>query len=320
MNCGLFEKFIYNVVGRLGSSKERLIHLMSKARNEACWCGSGKKYKKCHADFDARMDEIKFNPIRGQVRPPKNIINTPEDILGIKKSAVINGAVLDMMTEMIKPGINTLSLDDAAKDYIESHGGIPACLNYEGFPKSICVSVNNVVCHGIPSKKTILKEGDIVNVDVTTILNGYYSDASRMYIVGGKTTPEAQKLVDVTKEIMELGIAAIHPWGWVGDIGAACKKHAKKNGYSVVTALGGHGVGKAFHLDPFVSHYADASTGMLLAPGMVLTVEPMINQGTYLVDVDEKDGWTVRTHDGKLSAQWEKTVLVTDTGVEILAE
>lgn len=313
-------KMFTNLISEIKSTKGRLINFMARARNEVCWCGSGKKYKKCHADFDARIEEIKFNSLRGQTRPPHKVINTEEDIAGIKKSAVINTAVLDMMQDMIVPGIDTASLDDAAKEYIESHGAIPACLNYEGFPKSICVSVNDVVCHGIPSKKTILKEGDIVNVDVTTNLNGYYADASRMYIVGGKTTPDAQRLVDVTKEIMELGIAAIHPWGWVGDIGAACKKHAKANGYSVVTALGGHGVGKGFHLDPYVPHYADKNTGMLLAPGMTLTVEPMINQGSYKVDVDEKDGWTVRTHDGKLSAQWEKTVLVTDTGVEVLAE
>ena len=294
--------------------------IMGLSRNDACWCGSGKKYKKCHADFDERLSEIKFRRDLGQMRPPRKIINNKEDIRKIKESAVINDAVLDLMAEMIKPGIDTLSLDDAAKKYIESHGAIPACLNFEGFPKNICVSVNDVVCHGIPSKNTILKDGDIVNVDVTTNLNGYFADASRMYVVGGKTTPEAQRLVDTTKEIMEVGIAAIRPWGWVGDIGAACKKRTKEAGYSVVTALGGHGVGKAFHLEPYVAHYADKNTGMLLVPGMVLTVEPMINQGDYHVDVDKKDGWTVRTHDGSLSAQWEKTVLVTDTGTEILAK
>ena len=306
-------------MGMIGYGKEVLAYIMAIARNDLCWCGSGRKYKKCHADFDERISEIKFNVMKGQVRPPRNIINNEKDIEGIRKSGVVNDGTLDLMEEMVRPGIDTASLDDAARKYIESHGGIPACLNYEGFPKSVCISVNEVVCHGIPSKKTILKEGDIVNIDVTTILDGYFSDASRMFIVGGKTMPEAQRLVDVTRECMELGIQAIKPWGWVGDIGAACGKHAHANGYSVVTDLGGHGVGKKFHLEPFVSHNTEQGTGMLLAPGMVLTVEPMINQGTYKVDVDKSDNWTVRTHDRKLSAQWEKTVLITETGTEILS-
>ena len=292
---------------------------MGMARNDLCWCGSGKKYKKCHKDFDERIGEMKFDVFKGQVRPPKKIINNQADIEGIRRSGVVNDGVLDLMAEMVRPGIDTASLDDAAREYIESHGGIPACLDYEGFPKSTCISINNVVCHGIPSKKTILKEGDIVNIDVTTILDGYFSDASRMFVVGGKTTPEAQRLVDVTRECMELGIQAIRPWGWLGDIGAACGRHAHENGYSVVTDLGGHGVGKKFHLEPFVAHIGKPGTGMLLVPGMVLTVEPMINQGTKKVIVDSGDNWTVRTADGKLSAQWEKTVLITETGTEILS-
>lgn len=288
-------------------------------RNDPCWCGSGKKYKKCHMDFDARIDEFKFNVLKGQVRPPHSIINTPADIEGIRKSAVINDGTLDLMAELVKPGIDTESLNQAAHEYITSHGGIPACLNYEGFPKSVCISVNEVVCHGIPSRKTILKEGDIVNIDVTTILDGYFSDASRMYIVGGKTSERAEKLVRVTKECMELGIEAAKPWHFLGDIGAACAAHAKANGYSVVTDLGGHGVGKKFHLEPFVSHDTKPDTGMLLVPGMVLTVEPMINEGKKEVEVDSGDHWTVRTKDRKLSAQWEKTILITETGREVLS-
>ncbi len=288
-------------------------------RNDPCWCGSGKKYKKCHMDFDARIDEFKFNVLKGQVRPPHSIINTPADIEGIRKSAVINDGTLDLMAELVKPGIDTESLNQAAHEYITSRGGIPACLNYEGFPKSVCISVNEVVCHGIPSRKTILKEGDIVNIDVTTILDGYFSDASRMYIVGGKTSERAEKLVRVTKECMELGIEAAKPWHFLGDIGAACAAHAKANGYSVVTDLGGHGVGKKFHLEPFVSHDTKPDTGMLLVPGMVLTVEPMINEGKKEVEVDSGDHWTVRTRDRKLSAQWEKTILITETGREVLS-
>ena len=288
-------------------------------RNDPCWCGSGKKYKKCHMDFDARIDEFKFNVLKGQVRPPHSIINTPADIEGIRKSTVINDGTLDLMAELVKPGIDTESLNQAAHEYITSRGGIPACLNYEGFPKSVCISVNEVVCHGIPSRKMILKEGDIVNIDVTTILDGYFSDASRMYIVGGKTSERAERLVRVTKECMELGIEAAKPWHFLGDIGAACAAHAKANGYSVVTDLGGHGVGKKFHLEPFVSHDTKPDTGMLLVPGMVLTVEPMINEGKKEVEVDSGDHWTVRTKDRKLSAQWEKTIHITETGREVFS-
>ena len=273
-------------------------------RNELCWCGSGKKYKKCHADFDERIKEIKFDVFKGQVRPPKKIINNKEDIARIKAAGVINDGAA--------------TIDKAVQDYIESHGGYPSCLHYEGFPKSCCISINDVVCHGIPSKKTILKEGDIVNVDITTTLDGYYADASRMFMVG-EVSPEAERLVKVTKECMERGIAAARPWHFLGDISAACGDYAHANGYSVVTDLGGHGVGKDFHLEPFVAHEGDAGTGMLLVPGMVLTVEPMINQGKKDVYVDSKDNWTVRTKDKKLSAQWEKTILITETGAEVLS-
>ena len=288
-------------------------------RNDACWCGSGKKYKKCHMDFDARIDEIKYNINKSQIRPPHHLINTPQDIEGVKRAAVINTGALDLMTKLVKPGIDTLSLNDAAHEYIVSHGGHPSSLNYSGFPKSICISVNDVVCHGIPSKKTILREGDILNIDITTDLDGYFADASRMYIVGGKTSLEAKKLVDTTREIMEAGIKAAKPWHFIGDIGAACGQLARANGYSVVTDLGGHGVGKKFHLEPFVSHDCKAETGMLMVPGMIFTVEPMINAGRKQVVTDAYDGWTVTTQDGSLSAQWEKTVLITETGHEILA-
>lgn len=287
-------------------------------RNESCWCGSGKKYKKCHLAFDERLNSIKFNIFKGQERPSKRIINNESDIEGIRKSGVINTAALDLAASMIKPGIDTLSINNAVHDFIVSKGGIPACLNYEGFPKSICISLNDVVCHGIPSAKTILQEGDIVNVDITTILDGYYADASRMFMIG-EVSPLAERLVRVTKECMELGIEAARPWHFVGDIGAAVEKHAKENGYSVVTDFGGHGVGKAFHLEPYVDHVGDIDTGMLLVPGMTLTVEPMINMGKYKITIDKKDGWTVRTKDHTLSAQWEKTILITETGTEVLS-
>ena len=287
-------------------------------RNDLCWCGSGKKYKKCHMDFDERLNAMKFNTFKGQVRPPKKIINNEMDIAAIRKSGVINDGALDLMKDLVKPGVDTETLNQAAHEYIVKNGGIPACLNYEGYPKSVCISINEVVCHGIPSKKTILKDGDIVNIDITTILDGYYADASRMFLVGN-VSPAAERLVNVARECMELGIAAAQPWHFLGDIGAACEAHAHENGYSVVTELGGHGVGKSFHEEPFVPHVGEVDTGMLLVPGMVLTVEPMINAGKYKVVVDKKDGWTVTTKDKSLSAQWEKTILITETGTEVLS-
>jgi len=287
-------------------------------RNDLCWCGSGKKYKKCHADFDERVASIRYDVIKGQVRPPRKIINNAADIEGIRRAAVINDGVLDLMETLVRPGVDTETLDRAAHDYIVERGGIPACLGFEGFPKSICTSINNVVCHGIPSKKDVLKEGDIVNVDSTVILGGYYADASRMYLVG-KVSAAAERLVQVTKECMERGIAAARPWHFLGDVSAACGDWAHANGYSVVTALGGHGVGKDFHMEPFVPHVGEPGTGMLMVPGMVFTVEPMINAGDYDVTVDADDGWTVRTKDRTLSAQWEKTILITETGAEVLS-
>ena len=287
-------------------------------RNDPCWCGSGKKYKKCHLQFDEKIDSIKYNKSKGQIRPKHKLINSAADIEGIKKAAVINSGALDFAGSLVKEGISTLEINDAVHEFIVSHGAHPSCLGFEKFPKSICISVNNVVCHGIPSKNEILKNGDILNVDITTDLNGRYADASRMFWVG-EISAEARRLIEVTREIMEAGIAAAKAWHFVGDIGAACGKMAHANGYSVVTDLGGHGCGKAFHLDPFVSHDCNAETGMLLVPGMSLTVEPMINVGGRKVTVDQNDHWTVRTADGSLSAQWEKTILITETGVEVLA-
>ncbi len=287
-------------------------------RNNLCWCGSGKKYKKCHIFFDERIEEMKFDSSKGQIRPPHKIINNASDIEGIRRAAVINSGALDLAGELVEEGTDTLKINDAVHEFITERGAHPSCLKFEGFPKSICISVNNVVCHGIPSKKTILKNGDILNIDITTDLDGYFADASRMFFVG-KISPEAERLIRITHEIMEAGIKAAQPWHFVGDIGAACGKYAHDNGYSVVTDLGGHGVGKAFHLEPFVSHDCKADTGMLLVPGMVLTVEPMINVGAKNVTIDKSDDWTVRTADGSLSAQWEKTILITDTGNEVLA-
>ncbi|HIU89144.1 MAG TPA: type I methionyl aminopeptidase [Candidatus Caccomonas pullistercoris] len=254
---------------------------------------------------------------KGILVPRRDMIKTPEQIEGIRRSGVVNTGVLDLVEQEIRAGMTTADIDKLVYDYTVSHGAIPAPLNYEGFPKSVCTSVNEVVCHGIPSEFEVLEEGDIVNVDVSTILDGYYSDASRMFIIG-QTTPEKEKLVRVTKECLEIGAQAARPWGFLGEVGKAIEHHAKRNGFSVVRDLCGHGVGLEFHEDPEVDHYNTHERGMLLVPGMVFTIEPMINMGTWRVFVDEEDGWTVVTEDEKPSAQWEHTFLVTEDGLEVL--
>ena len=239
---------------------------------------------------------------RGHLVPTRELIKTPEQIEGIRRSGIINTGVLDLVEKEIHAGMSTLEIDKLVYDYTISHGGIPATLGYEGFPKSCCTSINEVVCHGIPNEFDILEEGDIINVDCTTILDGYYADASRMFIIG-KTTPKKEKLVQVARECLEIGMEAAKPFGFIGDIGHAIEKHAKKNGFSVVRDLCGHGVGVEFHEEPDVEHFGKKGTGMLLVPGMVFTIEPMINMGTWEVFIDEEDGWTVVTEDELPSAQ-----------------
>ena len=254
---------------------------------------------------------------KGHLVPSRKLIKTPEQIEGIRKSGIINTGVLDLVAREIHAGMSTAEIDKLVYDYTVSHGAIPAPLNYEGFPKSVCTSINEVVCHGIPSEEEILEEGDIINVDVSTILDGYYSDASRMFIIG-ETTPEKKKLVDVAKECLEIGMQAARPFGFVGDIGHAIEKHAKKNGFSVVRDLCGHGVGLEFHEEPDVEHFGRKGTGMLLVPGMVFTIEPMINMGSKNVAF-EKDGWTVRTKDRKPSAHFEHCIAIRPDGPQILS-
>jgi methionyl aminopeptidase len=254
---------------------------------------------------------------KGALVPTRNLIKTPEQIEGIRQAGRINTAALDLAQREIKAGMTTGELDQLIHDFIIAQGATPACLDYEGFPKSCCISINEVVCHGIPSDEEEFWEGDIVNVDITTIYKGYYADASRMFIIG-KTSPECEKLVRVAKECLEIGMTNAKPWGYVGEIGKAIEKHAHKNGYSVVRDLAGHGTGLAFHEEPEVDHYNTRQKGMLLVPGMVFTIVPMINMGTYEVFVDEEDGWTVVTEDEKPSAQWEHTFLMTENGLEIL--
>ena len=249
--------------------------------------------------------------------PPKSLIKNKEQIEAIKESGKINTGVLDEVAKHIKAGMSTADIDKIVYDYTIAHGATPAPLGYGGFPKSVCTSINSEVCHGIPDENIILKEGDIINVDVSTIKDGYFSDASRMFKIG-KVSEAADKITDVAKECLEAGIKAVKPWGHLGDIGAAVQELAEKNGYSVVRAFGGHGIGLEFHEDPFVAHVGKKDQGMVLVPGMIFTIEPMINEGEYDVYVDDVNEWTVYTADDSLSAQWEHQILVTEDGIEII--
>ena len=284
-------------------------------RNDHCWCGSGKKYKACHEAFD---DKLRYLEDIGHIVPSHKLIKTPEQIEKIKESAKINVACLDAVAAAIHEGINTAEIDKIVYDVTTDMGGIPAPLNYEGYPYSVCTSVNEQVCHGFPSKDVILKSGDIVNVDCSTILHGYFSDSSRMFCIGN-VAPEHKKLVDVAKECVEAGLAQVKPWGHLGDVAAAINEHAKANGYSVVREVGGHGIGLEFHETPFVSYVIKKGTGMVMAPGMVFTIEPMINAGLPDIYIDEGNNWTIYTDDDSYSAQWEIMVHVTEDGYEVMS-
>ncbi len=261
-------------------------------------------------------NKIKEYRAKGYKIPPLRIIRSEEQIAGIRESAKINTALLDYLSENIREGITTQDIDDMVYEFTTSHGAIPAPLHYEGYPKSCCVSRNEIVCHGIPSKKEFLRNGDIVNVDVSTIYNRYFSDASRMFMIG-EVSEECQRLVKVTKECLEIGIATAQPWARMGDVGAAIQEYAEKNGYSVVRELCGHGCGVKFHEPPEVLHYGKRGTEELIIPGMTFTIEPMINMGKKEIFIEEND-WTVVTKDLKPSAQWEHQILITETGNEIL--
>lgn len=267
-------------------------------------------------DFDRRILEIQE---KGHLVPPRKLVKTPEQIEGIRRAGIINTAILDMLTEHIREGITTAEIDRLVAEFTAAHGAICAPYGYEGFPAHCCTSINDVVCHGIPSENDELYDGDIINVDVTTILDGYYADASRMYCIG-KIEPKVQRLVDCARECMEIGIQAAQPWHYVGEIGKAIAQHAHKNGFRVVRDLCGHGTGNDFHEDPEVDHYDTHRRGMLLVPGMVITVEPMLNTRSHEVCDDEEDetGWIVLTEDEGPSAQWEHTIVITEDGNEIL--
>ncbi len=289
--------------------------MISPDRNEECWCGSGKKYKKCHLQMDKRLQELYES---GEEVLSRSLLKGPKDIEGIKVSAEVNVGALDYVAEHIEAGVTTAQIDKWVYDYCIEHDAIPADLNYEGFPKSVCTSINEVVCHGIPSDDDVLKEGDIVNVDMSTIKNGYYSDSSRMFCIG-QVDSERQRLVDVTKQAVEAGLAVVKPWIHLGDVSDAVHQVALDAGFSVVHEFGGHGIGLDFHEDPFVSFVAAAGTGPVLAPGMCFTIEPMVNMGKHEIDMNDPNGWTVRTKDGLPTAQWEVQIVVTESGYELLS-
>lgn len=285
-------------------------------KNQNCWCGSGLAYDLCHGKVEKELNALR---LRGKKVPNKRLIKNAAQIEGIREAGRINSLILDKVAENIRVGMTTQDIDDIVYQYTKELGGIPAPLNYEGFPKSVCTSVNEQICHGIPSDKVILQEGDIVNVDCTTIYQGYYGDASRMFTIG-EISEEAKKLIQVTKEAVELAEAHLKPYCHLGDIGYYINTHVRQNGFTVVREIGGHGVGLKMHEDPYVCHIGQLNKGMILAPGMVFTIEPMVNQGVSNFYVDEEDGWQVYTADGLLSAQIEHMILMTETGFEILSE
>ena len=259
-------------------------------RNDPCWCGSGKKYKKCHIDFDEKIEEFEG---AGHIVPSHEILKNAEQIEKIKESAKINIAVLDYVAEHIKAGISTAEIDKWVYDITTKMGGVP-------------------------SEDVIIKDGDIINVDVSTNLNGYFSDSSRMFCIGN-VSEENRKLVEETKNAVYEGLKQVKPWGFLGDMGQAVNDYVKSKGYSVVREVGGHGIGLEFHEDPWVSYISKKGTEMLMVPGMIFTIEPMVNAGKPDIFVDEDNGWTIYTEDNSMSAQWEIQVLVTEDGYEIIA-
>ena len=246
-------------------------------------------------------------------------LKTNDQIVQMRVAGKLAAEVLEMITPLVVPGVSTEELDRICHDYIvDNQQSIPANVGYNGFEKTICSSVNQVICHGIPSEKKILKDGDILNIDVTVIRNGWHGDTSKMFLVG-KTQPHNERLVKVTQECLYKAIEVVKPGAYLGDIGAVIQEHAQKNHYSVVEDYCGHGIGQVYHEDPQVLHYGKKGTGFRLEEGLIFTIEPMINQGTKYTKV-LRDGWTVETEDGRNSAQWEHTLAVTSSGVEVLTQ
>jgi methionyl aminopeptidase len=245
-------------------------------------------------------------------------LKSPEQIKGIRESSILARQTLKHLVPLVKAGVTTAWINARVEEFVRDHGATPATKGYKGYPAACCISVNDVVCHGVPNEY-VLKDGDIVNVDVTTILNGYYGDTCMMYPIG-EISQRAKDLIRVTRECLDYGIAQCFPSNPIGNIGYVISEHAHRHGYSVVYQFCGHGVGVDFHEEPEVSHIEEKNTGVKLKAGMTFTIEPMINEGKARVKVDKKDKWTARTIDGKLSAQFEHTILITDTAAEVLTD
>jgi methionyl aminopeptidase len=314
------------------------------AANDVCWCGSGRRYKRCHrlADLDPAAAAARASAVHkvkpGRLSPPREVPahiprpdyaatgrpsrsrasgkpKTPEEIERMRRAGRAAAEVLQVVGAAVRPGITTDELDAIAHEECVKRGGYPSPLNYQGYPKSLCTSVNEVICHGIPDS-TELRDGDIVNLDVTIFLDGVHGDTNATFLVG-EVDAESRRLVAVTRECLDLGIAAVRPGGMVRDIGRAIQTHAEANGFGVVRSFVGHGIGTTFHADPQIPHFYDPHATTKLLPGMTFTIEPMLTLGSYDYDTWD-DGWTVVTKDRRRSAQFEHTLLVTEDGAEVL--
>lgn len=281
-------------------------------RNDPCWCGSGKKYKRCHLQRDEKQGG------RPAPAPAGKWAKTADEIVGMRRAGAFNGELLDYIRPFVRAGVATGAIDDRVREYTARFGHTAACLGYHGFPKSCCISINNVVCHGIPSESEYLRAGDIVNVDLTTIVNGFHGDSSETFMIGA-VPDQARRLVEVTARALLRGIAAVKPGLTLGAVADAIQPYVESQGCSVVQQYTGHGIGRSFHEGFTVYHHHEAeSSKIIMEPGMTFTIEPMINLGDYRVVTDRFDKWTVRTKDNSLSAQFEHTVLVTAAGCEVL--
>ncbi|MGM0443407.1 MAG: type I methionyl aminopeptidase [Fibrobacterota bacterium] len=280
-------------------------------RNDPCWCGSGKKYKKCHWKSDKKTGG-------SPERTAPSLVKSSAEIEGMRRAGAFNAEVMEQVRSFVKAGVSTQEIDTLVHEYTRDHGHTPATLGYQGFPKSCCTSINNVVCHGIPTAKEILKDGDIVNVDLTTIVDGFFGDQSETFLIG-HVDPAAVELVQTTARATVAAIQEVAPGKTLALVGDTIDPLVRSAGFSVVRSYTGHGIGRKFHENITVFHHRNRENrSVKLVPGMTFTIEPMINMGGYPVYTDRRDGWTVFTKDGSLSAQFEHTVLVTETGFEVL--
>ena len=298
--------------------------------NDPCWCGSGRKFKRCHKDADERVRPGRVSAWRTVPervpRPPyaetgeplpweEPLVKSPDVIARMRRAGRLAATVLRTVGEAVRPGITTDSLDALAHELITEAGAYPSPLNYHGYPKSLCTSVNEVICHGIPDDR-VLRDGDIVNLDVTVYLDGVHGDTNATFLVG-TVDPESRRLVDVTRQCLDRGIEAVRTGRPISDIGRAIEAHASAHGYGVVRAFVGHGIGEQFHANLHIPHYYEPAADTVMAPGMTFTIEPMITMGDWRHDLWD-DGWTAVTRDGRRTAQFEHTLLVTDDGAEVL--